>query len=192
MLSILEINVNLKKHVLEDQAISGRWRALAHKYARQLLHDESNIWASWQSAMVDAVAHILTAAGCTPDLPQVRELLRSKFGDRMSTIIRLTMRLRQALGEDITSADLEVVWILHGSTFDPATMEDDSGQDTARKGKDQQTDCVLCTTELGLRQSVWIGTKDGERSWKQTNLLKSKVTLQSIAEGMARYGTVGA
>jgi len=142
--------------------------------------------------MVDVVAHVLTAAGCTPDLPQVHDLLRSKFGDRMSTIISLTMRLRQALGEEITSADLDVVWILQGGTFDPATMADDSGQDTARNAKDQQTNYVLCTTELGLQQSVWVGTKDGERRWQQTKLLKSKVALQSIAEGMARYDTAGA
>ena len=177
--------------MLEDQAISGRWRALTHKYTRRLLHDESNVLASWQSGMVDVLAHILTAAGCTPDLPQVHELLQSKFSDRMSTIIRLTMRLRQALGEEITSADLGVVWIPHDSIFDPASMEDDGGQDTARKGKDQQANCVLCTTELGLQRSAWVGMKDGERRWQQTNLLKSKVALQSIAEGMARYDFVG-
>jgi hypothetical protein len=143
--------------------------------------------ASWQSVIVNAVANILTAAGCTEDLPQVREELRSRFNDRISTIIGLTMRLRQTLSEEITSADLDVVWIPHDFRFDPATMEDDNGQDIARKGKDQ-IDCVLCTTELGLQRSVSVGAKDGRRSWQQTNLLKSKVALQSVTEGMViRY-----
>jgi hypothetical protein len=102
----------------------------------------------------------------------------------MSTVIGLIMRLRRALGEEITSGDLEVVWTPCNYEFDPVTMEDISGQEIVQSGQDGKGDRVLCTTELGLQRSVRDGPKGGEGSWRTTNLLKSKVALESVAEGM--------
>ena len=128
---------------------------------------------------------MLVTAGCTADPPTIQEVLRSRFCDRMSTLIDLTIRLRQALGEEITSGDLEVIYIPFDHAFDSGTMEDISGQNMTRRTK--QNDRVLCTTELGLQRTVRTGMKDYDRSCQTTNLLKSKVALVSVTEGMATY-----
>ena len=119
------------------------------------------------------------AAGCTADPTTIQEMLRSRFCDRMSTLIDLTIRLSQVLGEEITSGDLEIIYIPFDHAFDSGTMEDISGHSMART--------VLCTTELGLQRTVRTGMKDYDRSCQTTNLLKSKVALVSVTEGMATY-----
>jgi hypothetical protein len=156
-------------------------------YARQSLGSPSGISSSLQSVIMEHLSHILVKAGCTADLPTIQEGLRSRFNDRMSVIADSTMRIHQALGEEITSADLEVIWISSGLLFDPATMEDDSGQNTGGDGNDQQNDGILCTTALGLQLLVRASSKDDKRSGQKTNLLKPKVTLQSVTDGMAKH-----
>jgi hypothetical protein len=75
----------------------------------------------------------MVAAGCTADLPE--KVLQSRFRERMSVIIGLTVNIHQAVGEENTG-DLEVIWIPSDDMFNPATMEDISGQD-------RRTDRVL-------------------------------------------------
>ena len=177
--------------ISEEQAISGRWRALTHAYARKALQSQSDISSSLQSSIMEVLCHVLVTAGCTADRSIIQDKLQSEFIRGISVIIGLTIRLHQVLGEDITSGDLKVMWIPSGDMFDPVTMEDNDGQGKAQdgqgkaqKGKDGR---VLCTTGLGLRRSVRTGTKGGARSWQITDLRKSKVTLESVTQGMAMY-----
>jgi hypothetical protein len=136
---------------------------------------------------VEALSHVLVAAGCTTDPWMIKDVLHSKFCDRVSTLVDLTIRLNQALGEEITSGDLEVVWVPCGIPFDLATMDDINEHNTARRRQQQTSGSVLCTTELGLQRLVRTATKGHERSWDTTTLLKTKVALVSVTEGMATY-----
>jgi len=182
--------LNIYSHMretAEHEAIPGRWRGLTRMYARQLRHSQSDVFSSLRSIIMGHLSHVLVKAGCAADLPTVQEVLRSRLCDRMSAIVGSTLRLHQALGEEITSADLEVIWIPSGLLFDPATMEDDSGQSTVGNGKDQKNDYVLCTIALGLQLLVRAGSKGGKRSLQKTDILKPKVILHSVTEGMARY-----
>jgi len=180
----LLVNIHSYMWEEEDQAISGRWRALTHAYARKALQSQSDIPSLLQSSIVKDSSHVLVTAGCTADRPMIQEKLQSKFASGISVIVDKTIRLHQALGEEVTSGNLEVICIPSGDTFDAAIMEDNDGKSKMQKGKDGH---VLCTTALGLRRRVRAGMKGGERSWQETDLLKSKVALESVTNGMAKY-----
>lgn len=174
--------------ILEDQEIAGRWRALTRTYARRTLQNGLDISSSLRSNILGIIRDVLLVAGCTAYPLIIQEELGSKLSERMSALINLTIRLRQALGEEITSGDLHVTWIPSDVEFDPATMEDIGGQGLARIRQDRKKERVLCTTELGLQRLVRAGPRGYERSWHKTDLLKTKVALLSITEGMASYG----
>ena len=87
--------------------------------------------------------------------------------------------------DGVTSADLYVSWISSGVLFNAASMEDDGGQNIMENRKDQQNDHVLCSAALGLER--WVRAGSDEISWQGTCLLKPKVTLESVTEGIPRY-----
>jgi hypothetical protein len=167
--------------IIEHHAIATRWRSLTRTYARKLLSDISS---SLYETLLRDLSYVLQVAGCTRDLSAIWMQLRSYR--RVFSIIRLAMQIRQAVGEGITSADLFVAWVESGILFNPAVMEGDSGENIAENGKDQQIDRVLCSTALGLWRR-WASNGGDEIIWKKTCLLKPKVTLQSVAQGMVRY-----
>lgn len=70
------------------------------------------------------LADILIVAGYHLRMQEVLEMIYTMFGDRIDTISNSALRLNQAVGEDITSSDLEVVYT-HGIAFDPMTMDTD-------------------------------------------------------------------
>ncbi|KAI6124647.1 hypothetical protein EV401DRAFT_2068688 [Pisolithus croceorrhizus] len=149
----------------ETQAISGRWRALtrAHVQKVALQHDDLHS----------------TMAGCTKNYEDAYREFTQKFGERVSNIVKMAVRLNKIIGEEVTSADL---WPTHGAAgekFDSDTMDDFEGP------SDQTGKPVLCTTALGLARSEKLAVTDAAE-FKYTVLKKPKVALESVADGLER------
>jgi hypothetical protein len=115
----------------------------------------------------------------------------------MNVVGRYALQLNKALGEEITSGDVEAIYVPPDVEFDEVTMEETFKSSTdavsssppkakpaengKRKGVDRQP--VLCTTDLGLHRSV-KASMNGQIQWQETILVKPKVVLESQLEEM--------
>jgi hypothetical protein len=106
--------------------------------------------------------------------------LMNKLGDRLGEVGKLAYQLNIALGELVTSGNMDVTTTPCEAAFDPTTMEDSLGYPLT-EGK---RNIVLCTTELGLRKSEKVSGEGGVW-WSETVLLKPKVALDSLLENLA-------
>ncbi|KAH7929512.1 hypothetical protein BV22DRAFT_1029352 [Leucogyrophana mollusca] len=132
----------------------------------------------------DTLVVVMVSAGCTKNYEESYRNFTMKFGERVSNVVKMATRLNKAMGQEVTSADL---WLTHagaGEPFDATSMDDLDGPDGADK---QQAGIVLCTTGLGLQRSEKV-TKDDVVDFRNTPLLKPRVALESVAEGMERDG----
>ncbi|KAG5636040.1 hypothetical protein H0H81_009313 [Sphagnurus paluster] len=161
----------------EEQAVSGRWRALTRTHIPNIkTHDLAMYF-------MDAFVNILLAADVATSRPKLQEAIESRFADRVDIIVRGAQKLRRAIGEEVTSCDFEVVYIAHDSPYTPAEM-DDAFAAGFEKGREDAADPepVLCTTELGLARIVKVPGKAGE--WEETLLLRPKIALKSGIDEM--------
>ena len=122
------------------------------------------------------IAEVLIIAGYRRVAEEVTDEVAEKFGHRIRAIVGTALRLNKILGENITSCDLNLTLVSQGSTFNPATAEDIGEGASPQKAADP----VLCTTEVGLNRSV----RDPKGGKMETVLLKPKVALQSVTEGL--------
>lgn len=128
----------------------------------------------------DTLVVIMVAAGCTKSYEDAYKEFTQKFGERVSNVVNMAVRLNKAMGEEVTSADL---WPTHASTgdaFDGTTMENFEGQESDQEGR-----LILCTTALGLFRSEKLNVGD-KVEFKDGTLLKTKVALASVADGLER------
>ncbi|KIM86829.1 hypothetical protein PILCRDRAFT_4707 [Piloderma croceum F 1598] len=167
----------------EDQTVSGRWRALTHRHARTLPHDDPTQTSSAEMAVVNDLVDILIIAGYRRHHQEGFEMVSRKFGDKIKAINKASFRLNQVLKEEIISSDLEPVWVSPNISFDPAGMEDFGGEQV----RQQQSDRVLCITEMGL-QRVVRQIKENRSRPETTLLLKPKVALESVTDSMSKRG----
>jgi predicted nucleic acid-binding Zn-ribbon protein len=165
----------------EDQTVSGRWRALTHRHVRTLPHDDPSLMSSTEIAVVHDLVNILMIAGYQRHQQEGFEMVSRKFGDQIKAIHKASFRLNQVLREEITSSDLEPLWISPNTFFDPSGMEDIGGEQVGLR----QSDRVLCITEMGL-QRVVRQTKENRSQPETTLLLKPKVALESVTESMSK------
>ncbi|KAI6046242.1 hypothetical protein EDC04DRAFT_2558036 [Pisolithus marmoratus] len=163
----------------ETQAISGRWRALTRRHAQKLVLQQDDLHSTLVTRISDTLITIMVAAGCTKSYEDVYREFTQKFGERVSNIVKMAVRLNKVIGEEVTSADL---WPTHGTTgekFNSETMEDLEDQ------SDQTEKPVLCTTALGLSRSEKVVLGD-TTDFKFTVLKKTKVVLEPVADGLER------
>ncbi|TFK22624.1 hypothetical protein FA15DRAFT_681565 [Coprinopsis marcescibilis] len=213
----------------EEQAVSGRWRALTRQHVQRMMRRNSIDSASSGSPspsrdvsdlaiyMVDALVNVLLISGLKDlvssetGVPHTHTSLHDKiistFSSQLHVILAHAKRINTAVGESVTSCDLEALYIAPDVLFNDETMEDASGVHDAtpnstpvksRNGKkvveggkgkrsgqledDRQKDRVLCTTDLGLVRAEKIPSTRGE--WKESVLLKPKVILVSGIQEM--------
>lgn len=131
------------------------------------------------------LADVLLVAGCAGNIQDIVEMILEMFGERINVITTAALDLNRVLGEEITSCDLETVCEPDRIDFDPLTMEDIGDGHSARRGVSQ----TLCTTEMGLKRVV-KEMEDGEIWWDDRILLKPKVALETLADGLARLKMV--
>ena len=108
--------------------------------------------------IIHELSAVLNVAGCSD------QGLSTEFGEELLEITTLAIRLQSAVGESITSMDLEPYILPPDIMFDADRMESDDGNEV-RGGT------IVGTTGLGLIQA--LGGKD------RTVLVKAKVLLHS-------------
>ena len=101
---------------LEDQAVCGRWRSITREQLRLSSPGSEN---QLVNLLLSAIIEMLDMAGLS-----IQDAERQKLERRLSTLSRAVNKLREALGEGVTSVDLEVITIETGHTFDPRYMEE--------------------------------------------------------------------
>lgn len=152
---------------LENQAAAGRWRAMTRaQFTAENDHDVVKKY------LLENLAFTLVIAGCGQSDAHT-QMFFAHLQERLSTIVNHVLRLRNAIGKDITSMDLKPFTVPPQSAFVFDTMEDTYGE--ARKvggaGRSPHvSEKVAGTTEFGVRKCV-KGTKGIEESI----LLKAKV-----------------
>jgi hypothetical protein len=166
----------------EDQAIFGKWRALTSIHLQRVLA----LWkrepeADFLPEIVSNIIDVATISGVKKSRSEFNEMMRT-FRDRLKNIKRKTTRLNRALLEEITSADMEALYVYPKDDFDPAIM-DDANAVTASDNH-AITGQVLCMTDLGLRRYVKISSNGEKPEWEKTILLKAKVVLPDAIKEM--------
>ncbi|OJA20124.1 hypothetical protein AZE42_04097 [Rhizopogon vesiculosus] len=166
----------------ESQAISGRWRALTRSHAQKVALQESDLHSTMVAHISDTLVVVMIAAGCTKNHEETYREFTMKFGERVSNIVRMAVRLNRAMGEEVTSADLWPTHAAAGEKFDTESMKDFD------EGSGAQSGVVLCTTALGLQRSEKVGNGESAE-YKTMTLAKPRVALEAIADGMEREET---
>ncbi|KJA20501.1 hypothetical protein HYPSUDRAFT_203809 [Hypholoma sublateritium FD-334 SS-4] len=174
-----EVLVNIYKEIFrtEEQAVSGRWRAITHAKTR-LKTD------NWAFELNNNLTHILRVASLLS--PTVSDSL-STFEQKLSPIFRAIINLHIALGEQFTSADITPVVVTSGAAFEAEWMEDAlSDARTSGRGNFkvnsvplETADVVAATLGIGLRQRMPHPALKGSGNLGHVIILPPKVILQS-------------
>lgn len=157
----------------EEQAVSGRWRALTRNHVQGMIDDEPDL----AMYFVDAFVNVLIASGFNGSQSMLHEIITTKFAQRIAGVVQMAVRLNKAIGEDVTSCDLEAIYVGPNDAFDVSTMDDAFGREL--DGSQEQ---VVCTTDLGLFRTERAA--GGVKQWQNTVLLKPKIVLRSGIEEM--------
>ena len=135
------------QYFLEEQAVSGRWRALTRAHTRPTTE-------TWEEELYQELDPFLIIASWTPRSPKHEE----SFGSRLPSIFKAINELRMAIGEKFTSADLDVFVFECDRSYDPAIMDDAYGDGRQSSGK-RAPEAIAGTTGIGLGKVI-AGTKD--------------------------------
>lgn len=92
------------------------------------------------------------------------------FSNAVSTIVELSLRINTAIGQEITSMDIQPIEVLPQSKYNPATMDDIFARNRKLV---RTTTCVVVVTGMGLQ----LECDKAEAGSKI--LLKTKVVLES-------------
>jgi hypothetical protein len=149
-----------------------------------MVRGDSEIPASLITHLIEVFTNILVVAGCKQTETQIYETITARFVERLTIIGKMALRLSKAIGEDITSCEIEVAYLLPDTVFNHSTMNDAFGKPSTKNGEASANDKqLLCTTDLGLVSGV-KEMVDGKSRWRETVLLKPRVLLESALEEM--------
>ncbi|EEB93330.1 hypothetical protein MPER_08025 [Moniliophthora perniciosa FA553] len=166
----------------EEQPISAQWRILTRKYIRQIYRNVPQ--ADLSDYFFDASSRILMTARLRTQesVEELTERLKQQFSSHVAAVIDIAIELNTVIGDSVTSCELVPIYCETGIPFDDTSMEKASPfPGTAERPRSSKTDdCVLCTTKMGLLQSVKVEGRPGE--WTHRILLKPKIILQSAFE----------
>jgi hypothetical protein len=156
----------------EDDAVVGRWGALTRRYVRLMARPDGNVPEVLKVHFVETFVAVLVMAGCSLTRSRIDEIVREKFMDRIIVLCKLALDINKAIGEEITSSHLTVVYVGPSGIFDPNTMLGEGG------GAALETEQYICATDLGLVCTAKQGDVNGY-TLKETILLKPRVMLES-------------
>ena len=152
---------------LEEQAVSGRWRALTRANTRPSTD-------TWNQELYQRLQSVLVIASWAPRSPESEK----SFENRLHSIFKAVNELRLAIGEKFTSADLDIFVFECDHIYDPAVMEDAYGDDRQSSGK-RAPEPIVGTTGIGLSKLIsieQIGVKDVPQL---QSLVRAKIVLTS-------------
>ena len=145
-----------------------------------MLHGDADVSSNLLPHIADSLVDVLLVAGLKATHQQILEEVVVRFGEKLMIVVRAALALNWVIGREITSADLEPTAVAHEAEFDSTVMEDVNGDGNLKAGVEH----VLCTTDLGLQRVVRSSSKDGIPTWQTKVLLKPKVALESMIEGL--------
>jgi hypothetical protein len=128
------------QYFLENQAVSGRWRALTRSNTRPNAE-------KWKDELYKKLQSILVIASWSPRSTENEE----SFGNRLPSIFKAMNELRTAMGENFTSADLEIFVLECDKIYNPVSMKDAYG-DGGQSSGDRATGAIVGTTGIGLEK----------------------------------------
>ena len=132
------------------------------------------------ASFVNHLINLLVVAGWQP-ASEARDTFLAAFGNRLLVIGKLAIQLNKAVGEDITSGDLEAISVPPDAAFDPAIMDDAYADERARRGKASVEKRVVATTDMGLHRMA-RRYREGKYECETMIVLKPKVVLYSALE----------
>ncbi|KAJ7189267.1 hypothetical protein C8R46DRAFT_36830 [Mycena filopes] len=154
----------------ESQTTARRWRAITRSQTKR--SDDDVILTS---SLLDCLLSVVVAAEWHIDDPWIgKEIFGDEFAGQIAAIVKYSLQLRRATGEEIVSEDIEVMLVEKNSRFKAETMDDNFavGGRVDSSGL-QEGDLVACTTGIGLRRRRFGGIE------AEDILLRPKVVLQS-------------
>jgi hypothetical protein len=101
------------------------------------------------------------------------------YGNRLPFIFRAINELRTAIGENFTSADLEIFVFECDMVYDPENMEDAYGHGRQSKGK-QAHETIVGTTGIGLGK--FTGERNTKGALQFLTLISAKIVLTSTLD----------
>ncbi|KZT22438.1 hypothetical protein NEOLEDRAFT_1149978 [Neolentinus lepideus HHB14362 ss-1] len=170
----------------QHQAVAGRWRSLAREHLRRWGTGDQAESQYFLAHAREGIQSVCAATGCV-SAAELQDLIHRASHDNLTAIIQLALRLRNTLGEEVTSCDFGTLLYASGHLVDPRCMEDDEGQPLRHNDSP-----VLCTTELGLIRKEEIDMEDNEAEVSQDVILKARVALVSLLRSsQAQTQTMG-
>ena len=151
-----------------EQAVSGRWRALA----RGQLKLETN---TWFDELTSELRAILMAASW--EVTAEDEVRSFAFAARVKAIFKAVLDVRTAIGEKVTSADIEINVVRPGSPFIKAMMEDAFSSNKP----EVRFESVIATTGIGLWK---VAPSNGPSPSVYTIVLSPKIVLDSTLKSV--------
>ena len=159
-------------HIIEGQAISARWRSLAHSH---LSRPPPN-----PTLLVEELAKVLDLTGSFSSKRPSPDFVRAVALEKIETIIQHTLRLETAFKVEIISSDMTLLFEGPGTEFDDARMTDDFRPDDAptpgRRGE------IAGTTGVGIEKSI----REAGESRRAGTLLKPRVVLERDVHGLVK------
>lgn len=163
----------------ETQAISAKWRTLTRQHSKS---STTQLSSSVESQLVPILHDILALAGARIDTGRISE---TQWSANIRAILDHCIKLRDTIGEQVTSCDYHVAVFGGEAVFDPERMEDEyAGQaDTGRRAGPEKS--ILCTTGLGLVSHEKVQDRDDTKQGgiRYAVRLKAKVvTLDALKD----------
>ncbi|KAF8058636.1 hypothetical protein FPV67DRAFT_1676203 [Lyophyllum atratum] len=152
------------------QSAAGRWRSMTQCHATQ--SDTATHCLAW---LATSIVEVLILAGYSPQ--DTKTTLPDSFQEGLSVVNNLVLRLRTAIGEQVTSMDIGAFAVRSGVIFNPEEMDDTYAEERRVGGKNKAGERVAGSTELGLTSRVKVGEEI-----QTAVMLKPKVILCSALE----------
>ncbi|PBK65398.1 hypothetical protein ARMSODRAFT_1022207 [Armillaria solidipes] len=121
------------------QAVASRWRAMTREKSKYGGDQGGALVENLALFLSDCLRDVLVMAGWSVSNAEHR--LTGAMSERLRIVASFAMELDRAIGEGITSQDLQVYSIVCGSSFDDRFM----------KADEDGTGSIACTCDLGLR-----------------------------------------
>ena len=152
------------KYFPEEQSVAGRWRALTRAQTRPSTE-------TWNKEIYKKLQSLLIIASWAPRTPDDEE----SYGNRLPSVFKAINELRMAIGENFTSADLDIYVFECDMIFDPTIMEDAYGDGRQSSGK-RAPEPIVGTTGIGLGK---IMSKGSDNVLQVQTLIPAKIVLTS-------------
>ncbi|KAF9561913.1 hypothetical protein CPC08DRAFT_411795 [Agrocybe pediades] len=153
----------------EEQAVSGRWRAITRAHTRVSSEARQRALVKSLQAAFRISSWYLTSDG------------QAAFPHKVVPFFKIMDDLSISLGEKFTSADLEVFEIKAGDKFNHKQMEDVFGDSRSDGADSDQSNSIVGTAGLGLRKVISVRSDSGIQTSVEL-LLPPKVILTSTLQ----------